>query len=133
MIRNLAVLFGALIAAVLAMQPVLWVTSPGPGGRSARDVGGIIALHAISALPSVVAAIVFAALAAWGLKTQNQARALWLTVATVVVLRISSIRYVAPDLMAWSFIVGESVVIAAFAFATFKLVRNLRASSEAAV
>ena len=133
MIRNAAVLFGALVVAVMAMQPVLWVTHPGANGRSAREVGGIVVLHAISALPSLVAAITFAAVAAWGLKTRGHRQAVWIVVTSAVVLKIVSIRYVAPDVMAWTFVLAEIVLIAAFAFLTFRLVRRTARSSESAV
>jgi hypothetical protein len=133
MVRNIAVIVGAVIIGVIVMQPFMMAELYATEGRRFDGVAGTLLLHLIVLVPSLAAAGAMGAVAGFGVRTSRPGAWAASIAGTVAGLRVLAQRYVAPDWVAWLTtlvaIVGPSVV----AWFLFNLVWRLRNRSVPAI
>jgi hypothetical protein len=129
MLRNILVIVGAALVGVIVMQPFAALERYVTEGRVFSGVAGMIFLQVIGLIPTIVAAAVMAALAAFGVKTSRPEAWAPVVAATVAGLLVLAQYYVAPEWVAWLTTIAHITIPSVVAWLVFYLVRGRRRRS----
>lgn len=124
-LRNIGVLVAALFIGVLIMQPVMLFTMD-LNGKEFSGVAGELLLRFLAMIPMLAGAATFGALS--GVLTVTPHRMRWALAASVIVvlMRIASNRFLAPEAREWILFAIELSLLAGAAMITFLIASRVR-------
>jgi hypothetical protein len=124
-LRNIGVLLAAFFVGIFIMQPVMWFTMDFTG-KEFSGVAGELLLRFLAVIPALVGAATFGALSGALMATPHRMRWALAASAMVVLLRIISTRFLAPETREWILFAIELSLLAGATMITILVASRVR-------